>query len=58
MLPNPFDSILRAIAPDGCRRLTESGRVRSAWHNLRRIAVKCPACFENTADGRDAHPTA
>ncbi|MEG4292326.1 hypothetical protein Q5692_25335 [Microcoleus sp. C2C3] len=41
----------------GCMRLTESGRVRSVWHNLRMILVECPACFENTLDGRDAHPT-
>jgi hypothetical protein len=28
-----------------------------ALHNLRMIIVGCPACFDNTPDGRDAHPT-
>ncbi|WP_158308002.1 hypothetical protein [Microcoleus vaginatus] len=56
-MPNPFDSILRAIGPFGCMRLTESGRVRSALHYLRRMLVECLACGENTLDGRDAHPT-
>ncbi|MEG4816868.1 hypothetical protein QUA77_20775 [Microcoleus sp. K5-D4] len=53
-MPNPFDSILRAIGPFGCMRLTKSGRVRSGLHNLRMRLVGCPACGENTPEGRDA----
>ncbi|WP_333372346.1 hypothetical protein [Microcoleus sp. N9_B4] len=56
-MPNPFDSILRAIGADGCMRLRESGGVRSGLHNLRMMLVGCPACWENTPEGGDAHPT-
>ncbi|WP_332955816.1 hypothetical protein [Microcoleus sp. AR_TQ3_B6] len=28
-----------------------------ALHNLRMIVVGCPACFDNTPDEGDAHPT-
>ncbi|WP_333157724.1 hypothetical protein [Microcoleus sp. Pol14C4] len=55
-MPNPFDSILRAIGPFGMR-LTESGGVRSGLHNLRMRLVGCPTCCENTPEGRNAHPT-
>ncbi|MEG4203466.1 hypothetical protein QUA20_06000 [Microcoleus sp. Pol7_A1] len=56
-MPNPFDSILRAIGADGCMRLRESGGVRSGLDNLRMRLVGCPACVANTPEGRDAHPT-
>ncbi|MEP6486382.1 hypothetical protein NDI43_15905 [Microcoleus vaginatus GB2-A3] len=55
-MPNPFDSILRAIGADGCMRLRESGRVRSGLHNLRMMFVGCPACVANTPERPDAHP--
>ncbi|MEG5106770.1 hypothetical protein QUB32_08830 [Microcoleus sp. AT8-A4] len=66
-MPNPFDSILRAIGPFGCMRLTESGRVcRRLGEYTLSGGTPIPHKREGTGGtpipqferyGRDAHPT-